>query len=223
MMGAVVLGAGKGERLGGKDKLFIRIGRRTPFFFIMKALELSECVDEVVLVLSERNIKKGKKAISGLKKPCKVCLGGERRRDSVYEGLKLITKEWVLIHDGARPFLTPELIERGFEKARKKGAAIAAVPAKDTIKLASRGRIIKTEPRELLWHAQTPQIFLRENLIKAHEMIKEDLPDDASIMEKAGFDVYIFMGSYDNIKITTPEDVELAKIIARRYENRYRI
>ncbi len=150
-------------------------------------------------------------------KVSQCCLGGTRRQDSVKEGLRRLTDcRWVVIHDGARPLLDTNLIEKGLAEARENGAAIAAVPVKDTIKTASPDGFVQDTPqRDGLWAVQTPQVFRFDLISRAHEEIPEDVSDDAMMVEKLGHKVKLFMGSYENIKITTPEDLALAAIILR--------
>jgi 2-C-methyl-D-erythritol 4-phosphate cytidylyltransferase len=149
-----------------------------------------------------------------------LCLGGTRRQDSVREGLKLIKDcDLVMIHDGARPFLTLDLIENGVKVTRQTGAAIAAVPVKDTIKLADSKKLIKaTLPRDRLWAVQTPQIFSFATITRAYENLAAEVTDDATAVERLGYKVQLYMGDYKNIKITTLEDLALARIIAREWK-----
>jgi 2-C-methyl-D-erythritol 4-phosphate cytidylyltransferase len=146
-----------------------------------------------------------------------ICLGGVRRQDSVKEGLrKMKDCDWVIIHDGARPFLTLDLIQNGLEAARETGAAIVAVPVKDTIKLADdAGLITETPQRDRLWTAQTPQIFRFGMISKAYQDVTNEVTDDATMVERLGYKVKLYLGAYDNIKVTTPEDLALAEIIAQ--------
>ena len=123
----------------------------------------------------------------------------------------------MVIHDGARPFVTSDLIERGLMESRESGAAVAAVSVKDTIKRVSReGFVRETPERDTLWVVQTPQVFLFDLISKAHEEITEDVSDDATMVEKLGHRVKIYSGLYDNIKVTTPQDLALAEVILRR-------
>jgi 2-C-methyl-D-erythritol 4-phosphate cytidylyltransferase len=123
----------------------------------------------------------------------------------------------VVIHDGARPFLTLNLIRDGLEAAWSTGAAAVAVPVKDTVKLCGSDLMVKrTLNRQELWAVQTPQVFRFDIITKAHEQIKDDVTDDASMVEQLGYKVKLCMGSYGNIKITTPEDLALAELIARK-------
>jgi len=135
----------------------------------------------------------------------------------VREGIrKLKGCDWVIIHDGARPFLTLDLIQNGLEAVRETGAAIAAVPVKDTIKLADDMGLI-TEPlqRNKLWVVQTPQIFSFDVINKAYQEFTTEVTDDAAAVERLGYKVKLYPGDYNNIKVTTPEDLALANIIAQ--------
>ena len=146
-----------------------------------------------------------------------ICAGGHQRQDSVKEGLgRLSSCNWVMVHDGARPFLTTDLIQRGIETATEnKGAAIAAIPVKDTIKLANDVMaVVETLPRSLLWAAQTPQIFSFELITRAYETLTCEVTDDASAIERLGHSVKIYFGSYSNIKINTPEDLLTAEVLS---------
>ena len=142
-----------------------------------------------------------------------VCKGGERRQDSVLRGLeRLGSCDLVVIHDGARPFITPELLDRGIAAALEEGAAIAAVPVKDTIKQSDDCDVVeRTLPRDRLWAVQTPQIFDASVIREAHEKVKETVTDDSSMVEAIGHPVKVFQGSYFNIKVTTPEDLTIAR------------
>ena len=185
-------------------------------------------VDQVVVVLNEASVERGLRLVEEGKfsKVVAVCAGGQRRQDSVAEGLKRLDGcSWVVIHDGARPCLTVDLIEQGLREARLTGAAIAAVPLKETVKVVdSEGVIASTPRRESLWAAQTPQIFRFDLIAEAHRMVNGEVTDDASLVEALGHKVKVYMGSYDNIKVTTPEDLALAETILRmRNESRRRL
>jgi 2-C-methyl-D-erythritol 4-phosphate cytidylyltransferase len=151
-----------------------------------------------------------------------LCPGGARRQDSVREGLRQIKNcDWVVIHDGARPFLTPDLIEDGLKIVKDIGAAVAAVPVKDTIKLADSERLIgETLQRDRLWAAQTPQIFSFDMITKAYEYLAAEVTDDSTAVERLGYKVQLYMGDYKNIKVTTAEDLALARIIAREWKEK---
>jgi 2-C-methyl-D-erythritol 4-phosphate cytidylyltransferase len=126
-----------------------------------------------------------------------------------------------MIHDGARPFLTPDLIENGLKVADEFGAAVAAVPTKDTIKLAGNGNLIKeTLQRDRLWAAQTPQIFSFDIISRAYENLTIEVTDDAAAVERLGYKVHLYLGDNKNIKVTTPEDLALARVIAREWKQK---
>jgi 2-C-methyl-D-erythritol 4-phosphate cytidylyltransferase len=126
-----------------------------------------------------------------------------------------------MIHDGDRPFLTLNLIEDGLKMAEQFGAAVAAVPVKDTIKLADSEKLIKeTLQRDRLWVAQTPQIFSFDMITRAYESLTAEVTDDATAVERLGYKVQLYMGDYKNVKVTTPEDLVLARIIAREWKQR---
>lgn len=213
-IGALIVGAGQSERMGGIDKMFAPLGGKPLLAWSIDICQNFKPIDQIIIVLSEKNIDSGKKIVveRNYSKVTAICTGGERRQDSVWRGLKKLDKcEWVVIHDGARPFLTAKLLEDGLQLAKITGAAAAAVPVKDTIKLSCLNGLVKeTIPRRHLWAVQTPQIFRLDIITTAYENIKKEVTDDSSLVERAGFKVKLYMGSYRNIKITTPEDFLLA-------------
>jgi len=158
-------------------------------------------------------------AEQGWSMPVAVWAGGRRRRDSVAAGLGQLNHcDWVIIHDGARPLVTADLISQGLEAARETGAAIAAVPVTDTIKVVGSDRIIQqTVPRHNLWAAQTPQVFRYDIIAEAYHQTKGEVTDDASLVEQLGYRVRLYMGAYDNIKITTPDDLVLAEVLRQKH------
>jgi 2-C-methyl-D-erythritol 4-phosphate cytidylyltransferase len=151
-----------------------------------------------------------------------LCPGGARRQDSVRQGLRQIRDcDLVMIHDGARPFLTLDLIENGLKIVGDIGAAVAAVPVKDTIKLAADGRLIgETLQRDRLWATQTPQIFSFDVITRAYKNLAAEVTDDAAAVERLGYKVQLYMGDYKNIKVTTTEDLALARIIAGEWKEK---
>jgi 2-C-methyl-D-erythritol 4-phosphate cytidylyltransferase len=217
--GVVIAGAGSSQRMG-TDKVFIPLAGKPLLAWSVDVCQGCELVNHIVIVLSESKLDLGRRLVAerGWSKVVEVCPGGKRRQDSVRQGLnKLKGCDWVIIHDGARPFLTLELIRDGLEAAQSTGAAVAAVPVKDTIKLCGSDLIVReTLNRQELWAAQTPQVFRFDIITKAHEQVKDDVTDGASMVEQLGYKVKLYMGSYGNIKITTPEDLALAEVIARK-------
>jgi len=217
--GVVIVAAGKSERMDGVDKLFAEIGGIPLIARVIDYFQQCDAIDEIVVVMGKDNLEKGQNLVDerNWAKVTHVCAGGARRQDSVNEGLKKITNcEWVVIHDGARPLIPENIIEKGLVEAKETGAAIAAVPVKDTIKsVVKMGFVEGTLNRDKLWAVQTPQVFKFDLISRAHREITEDVTDDAMMVEKLGNKVKVFMGSYQNIKITTPEDLALAEVLLR--------
>jgi len=218
--GAIIVAAGKGQRMGGMDKVFTPLGGRPLLAHTVTAFESCPAIHQIVIVLSPQNLERGRRLVAeeGWSKVVALCPGGERRQDSVAEGLKRLPPcPWVVIHDGARPLVTPELIERGLVAALETGAAVAATPVTDTIKVVSpQGLVQETPPRHYLWAVQTPQVFSYDIITAAHQAVAEEATDDAALVERLGYKVKVFMGSYDNIKITTPEDLFLAQALLEK-------
>ena len=211
------MAAGRGERMGGMDKMFALLGGKPVLARVIDTFEKCNSVDQIVVVVSNDNLDRCQQLTTeqGWSKVTEVCPGGERRQDSVAAGLKQLNQcHWVIIHDGARPLVTVELIEGGVKAARETGAAIAAVPVTDTIKLAEDNMIVLgTPPRHSLWAVQTPQVFRFDIINKAYQPAKAEVTDDATLVERLGYKVKLYMGAYDNIKITTPDDLFLAEVL----------
>ena len=218
-VGAIVVAAGKSERMGGVEKIFVHISGKPLLAYAVETFNQSPIVDSIVIVLAKDKVGIGLDLVKkfGWNKVISVCAGGARRQDSVSEGLKRLGKvDWVMIHDGARPCVTQDIIERGLEEARECGAAIPAMPVADTIKIISNDSYIKdTPPRDKLWAVQTPQVFRLDIISEAHRKTKGNVTDDASMVEGLGHKVKVFMGSYTNIKVTTPEDLIIAEAIIK--------
>jgi 2-C-methyl-D-erythritol 4-phosphate cytidylyltransferase len=187
---------------------------------VLTAFEQCESISQIIVVVSKANLEKCRELIGGEKRsrPIEVCAGGKRRQDSVAAGLKQLKDcDWVVIHDGARPLVTRELIERGLEAAKETGAAAAAVPVTDTVKIAGDDRIVRqTPPRQNLWAVQTPQVFRVGIISKAYQKAAGEVTDDASLVERLGNKVKLYMGSYDNIKITNSDDLLIAEVLLKR-------
>ena len=220
-VGAVIAAAGSSQRMGGVDKVFALLGGKPILARVVDAFQMCNPVDQIVVVLGEQNLERGKQLVAeqGWSKVTDVCAGGRRRQDSVAAGLRRLSNcDWIVIHDGARPLVTVDLINRGLEAVKETGAAVAAVPVTDTIKLAGDDRIVRqTPPRQNLWAIQTPQVFSIKIVTEAYSRANGDVTDDASLVEQLGYRVKIYMGSYDNIKITTPDDLALAEVLWRKH------
>jgi 2-C-methyl-D-erythritol 4-phosphate cytidylyltransferase len=216
-IGAVIVGAGSSQRMG-RDKMFLSLAGEPLLTWSVDTCQKCQLVDQITVVLNVTKLELARKlaAERGWSKVVELCAGGRRRQDSVRQGLnELEDCDLVIIHDGARPFLTEDLIRDGLEAVQVTGAAVAAVPVKDTVKLGSSDMMVRsTLIREDLWAVQTPQLFRFDIISEAHEVIKDDVTDDATMVENLGYRIKLYMGSYNNIKITTPEDLAVAEMIA---------
>jgi len=220
--GVVIVAAGSSQRMGGVDKVFALLGGKPLLGRVISVFQRCNLIDQIVVVVSKQSLGKCQQLVAeqGWSKVTDVCAGGRRRQDSVVAGLSRLSHcQWVVIHDGARPLVTEGLIEHGLEVARETGAAVAAVPVTDTIKVAGEDRIVQeTPPRGNLWAVQTPQVFRFDIITEAYRRVKAEVTDDASLVEQLGYKVKLYMGSYDNIKITTPDDLALAEILWHKHE-----
>lgn len=223
-VGAIIVAAGKSARMDGVDKVFASLAGKPMLTHVLGVFDSCPSVNQIVVVLNESNIKQGSELVKKQRysKDIAVCIGGNLRQDSVAEGLKRLTDcRWVIIHDGARPCLSADLIDKGLREAKDSGAAIAAVPAKDTIKRVGTDMVIEDTPqREAIWMAQTPQIFRWEVITKAYRRADCVGTDDAALVEASGYKVKVYMGSYDNIKVTTPHDLAIAELILTQIKHR---
>lgn len=220
---AIIVAAGKSSRMGGdKNKLYIDVNGIPVIARTLRVFEECSAVDEVVLVVNANDMDLCREAIVEkyrFDKVKHIVAGGTSRQESVRNGLNVLggATGIVIVHDGARPFVTCEQIKGSILASSEYGAAIVAVPVKDTIKvLDSQGFVSYTPGRDKLISVQTPQAFRYDLIIKAHEQAEKDGvtgTDDAVLVERLGHKVGIVEGSYDNIKITTPEDLIIAEKI----------
>ena len=217
----IIAAAGMSNRMGSKmNKQFLAVGGKPILAHTIEKFENSKFIDEIILVSKEEEIEYCRKEIVRkykFNKVTNIIRGGQERQDSVYNGILALNEksDIVLIHDGARPFVKNENIEDGIKGVIENDACVIGVPVKDTIKIINDDNSIShTPPRATIWAAQTPQCFYKGLIIKAHEKARrEDYvgTDDSSLVERLGHDVKMIMGSYENIKITTPEDLVLAE------------
>lgn len=228
LLTVIVPAAGAGRRMGfGKNKAFITIRDIPLLVLCMKMLAETGMVRRVIVVTraweiteTELMLREYQNRFPGIS--WQVTAGGRERQDSVANGLALIADEsgYVAVHDGARPFAGTEVFARTFARAKECGAAIAAVPLKDTVKIVdARGLVVSTPDRSSLCAVQTPQIFEINVLRKGYSFLKEHpvaVTDDASLVEASGHPVAVAEGSYENIKVTTPEDLLLAEKILEK-------
>jgi len=214
-VGAIIVAAGFSQRMGGVDKMSALLGGEPVLVRVADVFQNCDLIDQIAIVVSKQSLKKWRPLVieQGWFKVVDICPGGERRQDSVAAGLsRLEDCHWVVIHDGARPLVTIDLIHRGLAEAEETGAAVAAVPVIDTIKVAGDDRLVHHTPlRDNLWAVQTPQVFRFDIITKAYRRVKAEVTDDASLVEESGYKVKLYMGSYDNIKVTTPDDLVLAE------------
>lgn len=229
---AIVLSAGTGKRMGSEiPKQYLPINKKPVIYYSLKAFEESG-VEEIILVAGKEDVEYCRTQIVeqyGLKKVTAIVPGGKERYDSVYEGLKAISfADYVLIHDGARPMLTGEIIKRSMDAVMTEKACVVGMPVKDTIKVVDKDAFSKTTPdRNTLWQVQTPQSFSYPLIMDAYTKLKEriaqngrTLPaitDDAMVAEYfLNQKIKMVEGSYENIKVTTPEDLLIAELFLNK-------
>jgi 2-C-methyl-D-erythritol 4-phosphate cytidylyltransferase len=217
----IIVAAGDSQRMGGMDKMFVPLGGRPVLARVLDTFENCRKIDEIFVVINKKSMDEYRRmaARESWYKVKDVRPGGERRQDSVAEGLKVLSgPAWVVIHDGARPLVTTDLIERGLEAAKETGAAVAAVPVIDTIKAVGEREIVRqTLPRQNLRAVQTPQVFRYDIINNTYEYTAGEVTDDAALVEKAGYKVKLYPGSYDNIKITTVNDLAVAEALLKKH------
>lgn len=211
-VGAVIAAAGSSSRMGGRDKLAEPLDGIPVILRTLAAVEAVPEIREIVVVTREDRVEEYRRLLGQCSRLRAVVPGGSTRQESVRNGVRALSPDCTLaaIHDGARPLVTPEVFARCIEAARSCGAATAAVPVKDTIKLADEtGRVLDTPDRSRLWAVQTPQIFDRERYLRAAEEAERQglsCTDDCQLFEAMGWEVQLVMGDYRNLKLTTPED-----------------
>jgi len=220
---ALVPAAGRGLRMGGSvPKQFLALGGQPLILYSLRALQTSSIIDEIILAVPQNEMDYCLKEIVAkhhFTKVTKVVPGGRERQDSVRHALEAVHDDVdvVLIHDAVRPFLTERMVEEVVQSAREKGAAIIALPMKDTVKQVGADHVIeRTVDRQSLWLAQTPQAFRRDWLLAAHRKAHAEgvrATDDAYLIEWAGHPVSVVEGSGENIKVTRPEDMVIGEAI----------
>jgi len=224
---AIITAAGAGVRMGGdRVKQFMDLGGRPLLAVTVERFDLSPDIEGIILVAPPGKVEYCREGIVkkyDFAKVEKVVAGGDRRQDSVRLGLEATEGHYplVLIHDGVRPFVPTDLISRIVKATHQYRAVIPALTARETIKEANQaGLVVKTHDRRTLWVVQTPQAFRYEDLLEAHRRAREEnweeMTDDALLMERIGIPVNIIEGSEENIKITTPQDLELARFLIGR-------
>jgi len=227
---ALIPAAGMGKRMGASiNKQYLQLDGMPIVARTIAVFENSPLIDGIMLVIPEEEIPYCRENVVnayGFTKVIDIVAGGKERQNSVMNGLNALkqhasAKDVILIHDGVRPFISPQIIEESIKAAGSGEGVLVAVPVKDTIKRAVNGLVIETPDRETLWQAQTPQTFQFDLIYQAHNKAREDAfigTDDASLIERLDGQVRILRGDYRNIKITTPEDLVLAEAFLKAYQ-----
>jgi 2-C-methyl-D-erythritol 4-phosphate cytidylyltransferase len=217
---AIIVAGGSGKRIEGNlPKQFLMLGGKPILAHTIEKFESCDSVDEIVLVVPEDHLGYCSQAIVDkhtFSKIRKIVCGGKERQDSVYQGLKACSNSTsiVAIHDGVRPLISMMMIFKSIELCREKRAVILAVPVNDTIKQVENGLVINTLDRRKFWLVQTPQVFEYKLIMEAHKKAREKNfvgTDDSALVERLGCEVSVLEGTYNNIKITTAEDLLVAE------------
>ncbi len=226
---AVVPAAGRGARMGGSTpKQFLALGGIPLLVYSLQTLASVDHISEIVVVIPDADREYCQKEVVNrfnIQKVTQIVPGGARRQDSVRNGVFAIhdKPELVLVHDGVRPFVSRKIVEQAIRSAFETGAALVAIPMKDTVKRVNEKRVVEaTLNREELWLAQTPQVFRYSWLVEAHRVAEANnlhVTDDAGLIEQLGYHVHIVEGSSHNIKITRPEDLTLGESILECYRS----
>ncbi|MDQ0091793.1 2-C-methyl-D-erythritol 4-phosphate cytidylyltransferase [Paenibacillus anaericanus] len=223
--GVIVVAAGRGTRMGSKEsKQYLMLQDKPIVIHTLEVFDRHPLITEIILVTGAQDVERCLSWIHefGMTKKIKVIAGGAERQHSVYQGLLHMNSPWVLVHDGVRPFVTQQQVTSCYEAAVQHGAAVLAVPVKDTVKqVDGQGWVTATPDRRSLWAIQTPQAFRRSELIQAHEIAEAEGfigTDDSMLIERLGVQVMVVEGGYANIKITTPEDLDYAEFIRMKKE-----
>jgi|Deesub1362A_J573_1020465.scaffolds.fasta_scaffold01324_5 2-C-methyl-D-erythritol 4-phosphate cytidylyltransferase len=224
MVAGLLVAAGEGKRFG-KRKQYIEVRGKPLISYSLKTFEDSKFVDFFYVVTNEDEVEKCRSVIRENRfLKCKgVVLGGKKRQDSVRNGLRVLPQEtkWVLIHDGARPLLSEEIIERCVKAAQEGIGVITAVPEVDTVKKVKGDYVVRTLDRSSIWRVQTPQLFPFLLLKEVHEKAWQEgvyFTDDAALFEWAELPVKVVMGDYRNIKLTYPEDLSMIEFLLGEVE-----
>lgn len=218
---AVIVAAGNASRMGGIDKIMAPLDGEAVICHSIRAFEEAKMINEIIVVTSRDRLEQVSRLCLPFSKVKQVQVGGQTRVLSVFAGVNAVSEntELVAVHDGARPLVTPELIDESVRCAVTYSAAAPAVPVKDTVKLASGGKVLDTPDRRKLFAVQTPQVFdydLLQGALTDAIKNKRVITDDCSAVEAIGMVVHLTKGNEENIKITTPLDLELAKLILKR-------
>ncbi|GAA0801491.1 2-C-methyl-D-erythritol 4-phosphate cytidylyltransferase [Faecalicatena orotica] len=224
---AIVLAAGQGKRMGTKvHKQYLELAGKPVLYYSLKAFAYSDVIDEIYLITGPGEEEHCRREIIEkyeIPKVTKILPGGAQRYHSVWNGVQEMEEEgYVFIHDGARPFVNHEIIERVFQEVIHHKACVVGMPVKDTIKVVDDNEFVKNTPdRKSLWMIQTPQVFENHLIKGAYSMLMREsyinVTDDAMVVEQMlKYPIKLVCGSYENIKITTPEDLDIAEVMIAR-------
>ena len=227
---AIVLAGGKGKRMGSKtQKQYLMIQGKPLIYYALHQFEESKIIDDMILVVGDGQqdyVRENIVEAYGFSKVKKIVTGGAERYDSVYAGIQALEdtneEEYVFIHDSARPFVDEEILERAYASVMEHKACVVGMPSKDTVKLADEGGFASVTPdRSRVWIIQTPQVFEKGLIKEAYTRLMQGdtagVTDDAMVVEKTlKHPVKLVEGSYENIKVTTPEDLDIAEIFVKR-------
>lgn len=222
---AIVLAAGSGKRMqAGQNKMFLQLSGKTVLERTVSAFQHCDAVDGIVVVAKAEELAQVKEILPQkiYDKIVAYTAGGKERQDSVLCGLHMLDAQYskVLIHDGARPFVSDELVHNLLDGLTPGSGTIAGVPAKDTVKRVNADGIVEeTLVRSELWNIQTPQCFYTNEILSCYEQAQRENysgTDDASLAEKYGLSVHVVQAYYENIKLTTPEDLDVAEVFLKR-------
>jgi len=221
VVSGIIVAAGRGTRMGATlNKVFLKLDRMTVLEHTVAAFLHCDDINEIVVVTGHDDMDRCRALFADAPKKIIIVEGGQTRQESVYHGILASNGDMVAIHDGARALILPSLISQTIAECKMHGAAVLGVPAKDTIKLIDEdGFIQKTLDRDRTYQIQTPQTFSKELILSAHQKGNNlTVTDDAALMEELNIPVKMVFGSYENIKLTTPEDMSVAKAILKARE-----
>ncbi|WP_341777484.1 2-C-methyl-D-erythritol 4-phosphate cytidylyltransferase [Macrococcus carouselicus] len=221
MYTVIIPAAGQGKRMGSdRNKVFLELDGRPVIYHTVSKFDEDASCQAIYLSARQDEVALLTELLKGFHKVKGLVIGGSERQYSIYNALKVIPPcEVVMVHDAARPFVSQETLTELYDAACAKNAVIAAVPVKDTIKVINNGVIDHTPDRNVLWQVQTPQAFKYELLLEAYQQAAESRflgTDDASLVERLGVPVSVVVSDYDNIKLTTPEDLYFAEAIMKK-------
>lgn len=226
---AIVLAGGQGKRMGTKvQKQYLELQGKPILYYSLNVFQQSEIIDEIVLVVGENQEEYCRKEIVdkyNINKVTRIVKGGAERYHSVWNGIQMIEEGYVFIHDGARPFVTDAIVKQAYKEVQLHKACVVGMPVKDTIKIADMDGFAQHTPdRSCVWMIQTPQVFEYELIKRAYTMLMDNevpgITDDAMVVEKMlQQKVKLVQASYENIKITTPEDLDIARVFLAKTKN----